>query len=164
MALDFRKWQASEMKRRPRRTHTRWVLAGGLAMLALLPVVQMLSPEVRAGVFPNVMPFALLLIVGSAQSPFTRDTIFTDRGLGQYDEFERAALTTALRRSYLAVLILIGGVFLWLMAGARLGWPLPTLPRQWGALGFTMVMIMLALPATLAEFTVPMPDPEDEML
>ncbi len=164
MALDFRKWGAEEMKRRPRRASTRWLLAAGFAALALLPVFTIAVPDDGHRILPNVMPFTMLLIAAGLRSPYMRDTILTDRGLEAYDEFERAALMTALRRAYLTIFLLVIALFIWLAIGVKAGWPTPTQPMQWFTIGYTLLITMLALPATFAEFAVPMPDPEDEML
>lgn len=164
MPLDFRKWAEEDFKRRPRRASTRWVLAAGLALLIALPVIEMMSPGDPSRVFPNVMPMAMLLVIASMMSPFSREAIFTERGLSTYDEFERGALLAALRRSYLVLLLVVAALFVWLALGTRFGWPLPTLARQWTAIGFALLIAMLALPATFAEFMVPMPDPDDDYL
>lgn len=161
MALDFRKWGEEEMKRRPRRPWLRWSLVGGLAFVVLIPVTHMLSPG-DARMFPQVIPLSILLMVSAMQSPFTRDTIFTRRGFAKFDEFERAALHEAIRRAYLLSVVVIGAVFAWLMIAARVGLPVPTTMPQWGAVGYAIVITMLVMPAIVAEFTVPMPDIDDE--
>ncbi|KQN25416.1 hypothetical protein ASE86_04030 [Sphingomonas sp. Leaf33] len=163
MSLDFRKWTAEEMKNRPRRASTRWLLAGSLAVLAVLPIAEMLSSG-ASGTLPNTLPFMVPLLVGTMRSPFMRDTSFTERGMAQYDEFERAAIAAAMRRAYLTVFVLLGCLFLWLAIGEYHGWPLPSSTRQWLSIGFALLFAMLALPTTYAEFMVPMPDPEDELL
>lgn len=161
---DINKWSANEMKRRPRRYWVRWGLVGGLFFIVTIPVMEMLAPGNANGVFPNVMPMSILLVVTSASSPFARQSWLTKRGFERYDEYERDALLAAARRAYLVNLIAIGVLFTWLTFAARTGWPMPHTYRQWGAIGYATVMTMLGLPIMFAEFMVPMPDAEDETL
>ncbi|MCI1142661.1 hypothetical protein MOP88_10810 [Sphingomonas sp. WKB10] len=81
-----------------------------------------------------------------------------------FDEFERTALSDAMRRAYLIDILAVSMLFVWLMLASRLGWPMPATTSQWGAIGYATVMTMLTLPVLFAEFMVPMPDPEDEPL
>ncbi len=161
---DVNKWAANEMKHRPRRYWVRWGLVVGLAFVAAIPVFEMLTPGDADGVFPNVMPMSILLVVISFSSPFARQSWLTKRGFETYDEYERDALLAAARRAYLVNLIVIGLLFLWLTFAVRAGWPMPHTYRQWGALGYATVMTMLSLPIIFAEFVVPLPDAEDETL
>ncbi|MFE8585701.1 hypothetical protein ACFX59_16565 [Sphingomonas sp. NCPPB 2930] len=161
---DIHKWSANEMKRRPRRYWVRWGLLGGLGFVAAIPVMEMLVPGDANGVFPNVMSMSMLLVATSLSSPFARQSWLTKRGFESYDEYERDALLSAARRAYLVNLIVIGLLFTWLTFAARVGWPMPQTYRQWGAVGYATVMMMLILPIMFAEFMVPMPDAEDETL
>lgn len=161
---DIRKWHAHEMKRRPRRYWVRWGLAAGLASVLTIPVFAMLSTGEQGGLVPNVMPLSVLLLVNSIGSPFTREAWLSPSGFATFDEFERAALSDAMRRAYLIDILAVCGVFAWLMIASRLGWPMPASTGQWGAVGYATVMTMLTLPILFAEFMVPMPDPEDEPL
>ncbi|APX67214.1 hypothetical protein V3I01_14385 [Sphingomonas sp. gentR] len=161
---DANEWAANAMKHRPRRYWVRWGLVGGLAFVAAIPVFEMLTPGHADGVFPNVMPLSVLLITTSVSSPFARQSWLTKHGFERYDEYERDALLAAARRAYLVNLIVIGLLFLWLTFAARAGWPMPQTSRQWGAVGYATVMMMLSLPIMLAEFMVPLPDAEDEPL
>lgn len=161
---DIRKWHAHEMKRRPRRYWVRWGLVAGLASVMAIPVFAMIGAGDHGGIVPNVMPFSMLLFVTSIGSPFTREAWLSPRGFATYDEFERAALSDAMRRAYLIDILAIVGLFAWLMIASRLGWPVPATFSQWGAIGYALLMTMLTLPIVFAEFMVPMPDAEDEPL
>lgn len=160
---DARKWFAHTAKRRPRRSWVRWAMAGGLAMLAAMPVVEMIAPGDPGRAMPDVVPFAVLLAGATACSPFMREAFLTARGFATFDEFEQAALLAALRRACLFDVIVVGTLFLWLAVAANAGWPLPVLARQWGAIGLALVTMMVVLPATFAEFMVPMPPVGDEI-
>ena len=162
--FDFRKWYAGSMRKRPRRYWVRWGLTAGLALILAIPVFEMLGNADRSAVMPNVMPMSTLLFISSLSSPFTREAWLSPRGFATYDEFERNALSEAVRRAYLVDLIAVGAVFLWLMAASRAGWSMPVTSGQWGAIGFATVMTMLALPIIFAEFMVPMPDPQDQLI
>lgn len=153
---DPRKWHAEIMKRRPRRRETRWVMLLGLMFVVLGPAIDLAKPG-GASLTPSFM----LLIVGSSMSPFTRQAFLVDKGFASFDEFERQALLMALRRAYLMMLALIVALFAWLSAGQRLGWPIPATAHQWFTLGGALVIVLAALPALIAEWTVPFPDAED---
>lgn len=159
-SYDFRKWYAGSMRKRPRRYWVRWGLTVGLAFVLAIPVLMMVSTADRS----IVMPMSILLFMSSLSSPFTREAWLSPRGFATYDEFERNALSTAMRRAYLVDVIAVGAVFLWLMAASRANWPSPTTSSQWGTIGYATVMTMLALPIIFAEFMVSMPDPEDQPL
>ncbi len=161
---DIRKWSATGTQRRPRRYAVRWGLALGLASVLAIPVFAMLGTAEHDGIVPHVMPFSIVLFVSSIGSPFTREAWLSPRGFATYDEFERAALSDAMRRAYLIDILAVSALFLWLMIASRLGWPMPVTSSQWGAIGYATVMTMLTLPILFAEFMVPMPDPEDEPL
>lgn len=161
---DFRKWYANGAKSRPRRYAVRWGLVAGLASIMAIPVFAMLGVGDHGGIVPNVMPWSVLLLVSSMGSPFTREAWLSPRGFATYDEFERAALSDAMRRAYLIDILAVTALFAWLMIASRLGWPMPATTSQWGAIGYATVMTMLTLPILFAEFMVPMPDPEDQPL
>lgn len=160
---DIRKWSANDMRHRPRRYAVRWGLVAGLASVLAIPVFAMLGTGDH-GIVPNVMPCSVLLFVSSIGSPFTREAWLSPRGFATYDEFERAALSDAMRRAYLIDILAVSGLFVWLMVASRAGWPTPATTSQWGAIGYATIMTMLTLPILFAEFMVPMPDLEDEPL
>lgn len=147
---------------RRRNYATRWLLTFGLVLNMALAAKEAVWPGDPQRLFPDTWLMLWPVIIASFLSPYARAPILSDRGFQSYDEFERAALLIALRRAYLVVLLAVVAVFGWLTVGARLGLALPTLPRQWSAIGFALMFLMLTLPATFAEFMVPMPDPDDE--
>ena len=155
---DPRRWHAGTMKRRPRRRETRWTMLLGLGLVAAAPVIDLLKPGA------GVMPLFSLLFVACSMSPFTREAFLVDKGFAAFDEFERQALLMALRRAYLVDMVLIVALFGWLSAGQRLGWPIPHLAHQWFTLGGALLIVMAALPALIAEWTVPFPDVEEQSL
>lgn len=157
------KWQANGPERR-RSRYTRWVLLVGLLLVLAVPVIAMLEPGSPDRLLPNVAPLSMLLIVGTATSPFAQNAFMTERGLATYREAERAALLTAMRWAFLADILLVAGTFVWLAVAQTLGWPLPHQSSQWTAVGFTLVIAMAMLPMMLAEFIVPMPDDENQII
>ena len=161
---DFRKWYAGSMRARPRRYSVRWGMVAGLGLILTIPLMAMLGAGERGGLIPNVVPLSMPALISSLHSPFTREAWLSPRGFETFDEFERTALSDAMRRAYLIDIFAICGLFLWLMAATRLGWPMPATIGQWGAIGYATVMTLLTLPILFAEFMVPMPDPEDESL
>lgn len=161
---DFRKWYTASSRERPRRYWVRWGLLAGLVGIAMIPVFAMLDMGQRSDIVPNVVPMSMILIYSTLQSPFARDAWLAPRGFAAYDEFERTALLAAMRRAYLVDLNIVTALFIWLMAASHKGWPVPTMSGQWGAIGYATVMAMLALPIIFAEFMVPMPTEEDELL
>ncbi len=161
---NIRKWQANEIKQRPRRYWVRWGMSAGLLFVLTIPVLAMVGAYDRGTVLPNVVPMSMLLLITSLQSPFTREAWLSPAGFATFDEFERTALSDAMRRAYLIDILVVSMLFVWLMLASRLGWPMPATTSQWGAIGYATVMTMLTLPVLFAEFMVPMPDPEDEPL
>jgi hypothetical protein len=157
---DPRRWFEGTMRRRPRRRETRWAMLVGLAFV----VVALAAIVIRPGGIGPLAPVFVLLTIASTMSPFTREAFLTDKGFAAFDEFERQALLMAARRAYLIDMVVVATVFGWLAVGQRLGWPIPQLWDQWLALGAALLLIMAALPALIAEWTVPYPDVEDQSL
>lgn len=158
-----RRWQANGAER-PRREHTRWVLLVGLLFVMAVPVIAMLRPGSLDRLLPNLGPLSMVLIMGSTMSPFTQNAFMTERGLAKYGEPARTALLTAMRWAFLADILLVAGTFVWLAVGQTSGWPLPHQPSQWTAVGFALVITMAMLPMLLAEFIVPMPHGENQII
>ena len=161
---DFRKWYDAEARERPRRYWVRWGLMIGLTLIWTTPVLSMVNLADRSALVPGITTTGMPMFLSALHSPFTRGAWISPQGFAKYDEFERKALSDAMRRAYLIDLCVIGALFLWLMAATRAGWPVPRTTVQWGSIGYSIVMTMLALPVIFAEIMVPMPDPEDESL
>lgn len=153
---DFRKWYASSMKQRPRRYWVRWGLAGS-TVIALASVMLARSDH---------PPFFLMALPGFfvSFSPFARESWASGQGLTVYDEFEHAALLRATARAFATYIGLIALLVSWMITAPGLGWPVPTGPMQWTGWLVALLVIGISLPATFAEFMVPMPDAEDETL
>ena len=153
---DFRKWYAASLKQRPRRYWVRWGLAGST-------VIALASVMLARGDHP---PFFLMALPGFfiSFSPFARDSWASGRGLTVYDEFEHAALLRATARAFATYIGLIALLISWMITAPGLGWPVPTEPMQWTGWLIALLVIGISLPATFAEFMVPMPDREDEVL
>lgn len=154
---DFRKWYAASLKERPRRYWVRWALAG--ATMVALTATALYGTDDRPPLFLSFLPG---LVIGF--SPFARDSWAADKGLGVYDEFEQAALLRATARAFAAYIALVALLVSWMITAPGLGWPVPTRPMQWTGWLVTLLVIGISLPATFAEFMVPMPDAEDETL
>ena len=158
MALDFRKWHANGMKRRPRRPWARWAMAGAI-------VVTLAAAAAHTVVQPDHLPTPVMVwlpLLVMMWSPFARDSWISDRGLASYDEFEQAGLLRATSRAYGVFLLLVLALLVWMWGAAMFGWPQPTTSRGWMAWGMALLATGTALPATFAEFMVPMPDLDDE--
>lgn len=154
---DIHKWGANEMKRRRRRYWVRWAMAGS--------TVVALSMAAFHGTNDHPSPFlAFLPGLFMSMSPFARDSWATDRGQGVYDEFEQAALLRATARAFAAYIGLVAVLISWMITAPGLGYPVPTRPMQWTSWLVTLLVVGVSLPATFAEFMVPMPDVEDETL
>jgi len=153
---DFRKWYAVSLKERPRRYWVRWALAGATAIALTTAALS------GADDHPLVLAFLPGFFIGF--SPFARDSWAADQGVGVYDEFEQAALLRATARAFATYIGLIALLITWMISAPGLGWPVPTRPMQWTGWLVTLLVIGISLPATFAEFMVPMPDAEDETL
>lgn len=158
---DINKWTANEAVRRPRRYWARWGLVGGLLLVLAIPIVEMTTPSDRGHPWPEVAPLSMLLIISGLFSPFVRRSWLTQRTIGAG---ERDALSLAARRAYLVGTVGIAILFVWLAWTSYVGGFVPQTPRQWLAIGYAVVLVLLALPATFAEFLVPIPDRHDDRL
>lgn len=154
---DFRKWYAASLKERPRRYWVRWALAG--ATMVALTATALYGTDGHPPLFLSFLPG---FVIGF--SPFARDSWAADKGLGVYDEFEHAALLRATARAFATYIGLVAILVSWMITAPGLGWPVPTRPMQWTGWLVTLLVIGISLPATFAEFMVPMPDAEDETL
>ncbi len=153
---DARKWHAASLKQRRRRYWVRWALAGST-------VVALVSGLLMRGDHP---PFFLMIFPAFflSLSPFARGGWVTKRGLATYDEFERTALLGATARAFATYILLVTLLIGWLALSPQWGWPIPTRPMEWVGWITVLVATGFSLPATFAEFMVPMPDAEDEAL
>ena len=154
---DFRKWYAASLKERPRRYWVRWALAG--AVVVALTAAMLSGADGHPPLFFSFLPGFFI-----GFSPFARDSWAADQGRGVYDEFEQAALLRATARAFATYIGLIALLVSWMVTAPGLGWPVPVLPMQWTGWLVTLLVIGISLPATFAEFMVPMPDREDEVL
>lgn len=154
---DFRKWYAASLKERPRRYWVRWGMVGSTVIALAATALQGVNDH--PPLFFSALPGLLM-----SMSPFARDSWAADKGLGVYDEFEQAALLRATARAFATYIGLIALLVSWMITAPGLGWPVPTRSTQWIGWLVTLLIIGISLPATLAEFMVPMPDAEDETL
>jgi len=138
-------------------------LLSGIILAIMLATLTVAIPSIGGGSIWLFTPAWLLILFGAKRSPFTLNTYLSRRGFDDFDEFERAAMYEALRRSYFILMIGFCGVLVWLLGAVIVDLPLPTRPRAWEAIGAALFWIVVALPITIAEFTVPMPDPEDAL-
>lgn len=153
---DFRKWHASSMKQRRRRYWVRWALVGStLAALGATMLTKGDHPPIFLIVLPGIF---------ASYSPFARESWATGRGRTVYDEFERTAILTATARAFATFLGLVTLLLGWLAIAPKWDWPTPQASGEWIGWLLTMLVIGTALPATFAEFMVPMPEPEDDTL
>lgn len=154
---DFRKWYASSMKQRPRRYWVRWGLAG--STLVALAAMALHGANDHPPIFFSALPGFFMGL-----SPFAKDSWATDQGRAVYDEFEHAALLRATARAFATFIALVALLIGWMITAPGLGWPVPIQPMQWTGWLVTLLVIGVTLPATFAEFMVPMPDAEDDAL
>ncbi|MEJ8631326.1 hypothetical protein P0F65_18955 [Sphingomonas sp. I4] len=96
--------------------------------------------------------------------PFARESWATGRGRAVYDEFEQTAILTATARAFATFLGLVTLLLGWLAIAPKWDWPTPQGSGPWIGWLLTMLVVGTSLPATFAEFMVPMPEPEDEPL
>lgn len=169
MAYDPIAWAQNDLDRQQRRrAGMRWALVFGVAMLWILPVVEMIDPGDPDALFPPGFFFSVIpLMLATQRSPFARDSLRFHRASTWIpDEFEHAALGQASHRALGVALMLLLAFFGWMTAAAHAGWPVPSLPRQWFALGMAMILTIAMLPALIAEWTIPLPpaaqDAEDD--
>lgn len=153
---DARKWHAASLRQRRRRYWVRWGLAGST-------VVALASGLLMRGDHP---PFAVMLLPAYflSISPFGRGDWMTRRGLAAYDEFEQTALLRATALAFATYIVLTALLFGMLAVSPETGWPIPTRPMEWVGWITALVATGVSLPATFAEFLIPMPDAEDEPL
>ena len=161
---DFNKWYATSRRVPRRRPIAKWVLSALLVLLAGWIIQVILHPEdARFG--GGAIAFIWLpMLAATMMSPFTRDTWLTDRGLASYDEFERTALTNATRRAYFVMLLGLTGGLLTMAASMMTGTAITLTGAMLVKLALAILGIGFCLPIAIAEWTVPMPDAEDEPL
>ncbi|MDJ0277225.1 hypothetical protein QLH51_10505 [Sphingomonas sp. 2R-10] len=131
---------------------TRWLLLAAAILAVALPVIELRADGDPAAWLPEVTPAIFPSIMAMAMSPFGRST----RAL-PLDEFERDALARASVRANLVIVLGIAALFVWLALASRLGWPMPTQPRHWMALGIAATGIAASLPVLFAEWMIPLP-------
>ncbi|KQU48148.1 hypothetical protein ASG67_12470 [Sphingomonas sp. Leaf339] len=144
-----------------RRRWVRWVLIGCIIAAAGMTVADIAFSPTGALLPDSFWLFTLLLFGGQGFSPFARSS-FSTPDKGGLDEFERSTVEWATLLSYRTIMALIvaGCGYGW-MATYR-GWPLPTQPADWAALGMGLLVIATNLPACIAEFAIPMPADAEE--
>ena len=156
------KWNlhsAAPVKRRP---YVRWVLLATVLVAPALAGAELVWGNRQPGLFPEGLPpFLALATFSIGMSPFAN-------GRARWqprDEFESAAIATATRRAYIVLIALLMAGIAWLwLATARHG-AVPTLPKDWIAIGFALLVVAINLPVLFAEFAVPLPpvaEPEDD--
>lgn len=160
MTYQPNQWQPKRARRRSRAT--RWFLLLAIAVTLGVTIAALILPGDPSHPPVFIPQLSILVVLGAGMSPFALNSYLTKHGFEAYDEFERAALNDAIRRSYLIVVIAFACASAWLIGADNLGLPLPTHPRQWLMIGYAALMCVAALPVTIAEFTVPMPDPDDD--
>jgi hypothetical protein len=142
----------------------RWALMIGITMIytLTLPALEILTPSPSQSISPVFLIAFLPLFIALPQSPFARTRWWSERGLAGFDEFERAAITAGTRRAYAIVILILAALFGWLCLAT---WApeivAPHTPRQWLALGMSLLSIVIALPVFFAELIVPMPPADD---
>ncbi len=146
-----------------RQRSTRWLLLSGIVLAVALAAITVLTPSGGRESIGLFTPAWILIVLGAKRSPFTLNAYLVRRGFENFDEFERAAVYEAIRRSYLIIVASLFVAIVWLFGAVEFGLPLPTRPIAWQAIGAALFWIVTALPVTIAEFTVPMPVPDDDV-
>lgn len=146
-------------RRRRRSRWLRWFLLFGLVMLLPIPIIDTLTPGQHHGALPPPGMY-LPLVFAIIYSPFARAPWFTARGRAKFDEFELAALHRATTAAYATFLAIVLAAFVWLWLATLMAWPMPATPPAWAAWGYGLLLLGLALPATYAEWMVPLPPVE----
>jgi hypothetical protein len=159
VTYDFRKWVENERRSIPRNRIVPYALGVVMIATAALAMFEVFEQDDRGKVANLGLPLILLALAMIA-SPFGREG-WAGFGNGRYDEFERAVLTRATFHAFSLLLALILFFFLWLWISSSNGWPVPSTPLDWSALGFAFLGIGAALPVLMAELMVPMPPHED---
>lgn len=158
MSYDIRRWTANARPPARRSRWTRWAVLVGLVAGLLLALAATFAPE--PGAYPSPI-IALVTILAASTSPFMRETWFTARGQAAFDEWERDALFRATTRAYALLLVALGVFLGWLWAASALGWTMPQRPVAWGSWLLFLLSAGLALPVAVAEFTLPLPTPDE---
>lgn len=156
------RWRLDRPDRKVRKRWGRWGLAVGVGVsLTLLVSDTVLNVPAQRSLMPELLLVELPMLLATNLSPFARDTWLTRRGLEQYDEFERAALSRATLVAYAALFIGIASLLMLLAAALWFGNTVTMTPRLLMLWAMGVVSIGFCLPALVAEWTVPFPDAED---
>lgn len=157
---DRSKWVATD-RHGPRRRNLSALMAVGLMFAAIPPFLEIFTTnENPDGYVSEVSAMTLLLILSAIQSPFARVVWIGDRRAPLPRE-DRDALAEAIRLAALITLWMAAAIFVWIWLASIFGWPAPTRPKHWFALGFSFLTIAATLPIFLAERMVPMPPDEE---
>ncbi|WP_375395665.1 hypothetical protein [uncultured Sphingomonas sp.] len=159
---DYLKWHANARRRRPRHRDTRWTLTVVLAAMLTFVIVATILNDPTRPFFPPFLIIPMPMIVATNRSPFARDTWLTERGLQQYDEFERAALGRATTRAYLSLVLGLTAVLLLAALALDVGERITITPGLFLIWATAVPVLAFTLPVLIAEWTVPMPDAEDQ--
>lgn len=144
-----------------RRRWVRWILAGSIITAVVMAAAQISSSPIGALLPDGFGLFTILLFVGHGFSPFARSSLSTP-DKGGLDEFERSTVEWATLMSYRTIIALMAAGCGYGWVATYRGWPLPTQPADWAALGMGLLAIASNLPACIAEFAIPMPADAEE--
>jgi hypothetical protein len=145
-----------------RNRYAKYWLGGGMAFALLAAIYAPFDTSAEAGDFASIAPFYILVVIGYMLSPFARDAVSFNPEDAKYDEFESKALNDARSNSYWYMLVLILALIVWLWFGTSFEFTVPARPYDWSAIGLAFVAAGMALPAFIAECTVPMPPNEGD--
>jgi hypothetical protein len=143
-----------------RNRYARYWLGGGIAFALLAAIYAPFDGSAEAGDFATIAPFYISVLIGYFLSPFARDAFSFNPADAKYDEFESKALNDARSNSYWYILLLILALVAWLWLAASFDFTAPARPYDWSAIGMAFLIAGIALPAFIAECTVPMPPNE----
>lgn len=155
-----RKWQAHGVRQATRRRWLRWALLASIGFALLTAGSQTVFVPNRP---PNLTAFWIPAII-MGFSPFGLQSWITRRRLATFDEFEQVALRRATTLAYGCFLGLVLVLIAWVGTATAMHWSRPQTAYSWLGWGIALSAIGVVLPATFAEWIVPMPDPEDQPL
>lgn len=143
---------------RPYRSrHLRWWLLVAVIGSVALGIAQLWLPVGHGGLPISWFVATATMSLPSGRSPFAKGSW----SLGDYDEFERAALMRATLRAYWVVTLLGAGALGWCAIASVSGLPMPHRWGDWAVWALALAAIASNLPALFAEFAIPFPDKED---